>query len=271
MSKYKRIIVLISIIGVVTTSMISVIISCLQTDASPVDQTNNKAKKVESEDTEDDSLWGIMPKEIQRRETEYNRFQSEKRQVYHFCSIVFAQTEFKKQRVKDQNKNGIGEYASNTELVDFIKTERKKKSEVSKRLLPDCSTKEIGAGDNLIDMDILPYHYSFRVFIPEEPEMQEQYWLAKANIQNPDKDGSFRGYYCRSYFYYSKTEMIFYTDVDLLKLYSVFKKSKEFAAYQDPWTLRTIFFGEPFKSPINTALWKVLDGSNYYLRIPYPW
>jgi len=271
MPKYKRIIVLIFIIGVVTTSMISVITSCSQTGASHIDQTNNKAKKVKSEDTVDDSFWGKTLKGTQRREIEYNRFLNEAMQVYNFCSIVFAQTEFKKQRVKDQNKNGIGEYASNTELVDFIKAERKKKSEVGKRLLPDCSTKNIGTGDNLIELDSLPDDYSFRVFIPEEVEMQEQYWLAKAIIPNPDRGGSLREYYCRSYFYYSKMEMIFYADVDFLKLYSVFKNSKKLEAYQDPWTLRTIFFGEPFKSPINTTLWKVLDDSNYQLRIPYPW
>ncbi|MFH1231107.1 MAG: hypothetical protein V1709_06375 [Planctomycetota bacterium] len=269
MPKYKRIIVLISIIGVMATSMISVITSCSSSSADThIEQTNKGTKNIKKENAKDnDNYRKAVIEQSLRQELSDAKRRTKKNVVFWLCAISMAQDEFKKQRVKDQNKNGIGEYASNTELIDFLKAEREKKSEFSKRLLLNDS--DIGEGGNFI-RDGIMFMYLHRIFIPEEPDMQEQYWLARAirdpkdplaEFGLPEFQHIFReasSQLRRSYFYYNKIDMIFYTDCDLSEAFELelgLDKDKE---YQDPWTLKRIFFEEPFKSPINTVIWKVL-------------
>ena len=247
MPKYKRIIVLISIVGVMATSMISVITSCSSADADARIEQTNKAKTVKSKDIKNITMEDVRKEEL-RMESEYTRKEQEVMVVNMLCTICNAQIEFKKQHIKDQNKNGIGEYASNTELINFIKAEKEKKSEFSKRILPELYL-SLGEEGNLFIMGFNEYCY--RVFIPEEPEMQEQYWLGMANRKFKSRP---------NYFYYNKIDMIFYTDENLSKLFKDMRMPDEIC--KDPWALRRIFFGKPIKSPINTALWKVLSDNH---------
>ncbi|MEW6026992.1 MAG: hypothetical protein AB1599_06845 [Planctomycetota bacterium] len=105
----------------------------------------------------------------------------------------------------------------------------------------------IGEEGNLFQKGL--YHYCYRVFIPEEPEMQEQFWLGLV-IRTPEE--SYK--HSRSYFIYSKSDIIFYTDQDLSKTFEHLPDEE----YRNPWSLKRIFFGEPFISPIDTSRWKIL-------------
>jgi len=230
MLKGKKIIIIMSIIGVIAISMIGIIASLSLAD----------------------------PDIRQTSEWRHRRQQEERIVVGTFCSIYRAQNEFKERRLKDQNKNKIGEYASNTELLNYIIMEGKKSCELGvpnmmSRLLYDFYP--IGEKGNLVDA----CDYSYRVFVPEEPELQERYWLG---IALPRLEDEWRGkiFSTRSYFCYSKLDMIFYTDENLLKVFTRDPLSAKM--YQDPWTPRKIFFEEPFKTPIDTSIWKVLDSSH---------
>lgn len=147
--------------------------------------------------------------------------------------IYEVQEEFKSAKIKDQNKNGIGEYANTLELVLYMdKKEKYKNYHTSWDIRYDS-------------LQINESDYIFHVFLPTQVDEKEGYWLCLAI----PGDYASKGSYGRSYFLDNKNDIIFYAERD----------SMEELKESDKWSLKRIFLGEPFKSPIDTNRWKISE------------
>ena len=164
--------------------------------------------------------------------------------------IYGLQELFKSQKVKDQNHNGIGEYGTTDELIKYL-LEKENKIELTKMGLMELATDFVVGKEGNIVYDGA---HVYRVFIPSTVDEQERYWLCFA-IPPP---GLWRERtWEQSYFLDNKRDIIFYAENDSLKKLKLSAKDQD-----DPWSLKRIFWGEPFKSPIDTSIWKILDSSH---------
>ncbi|MEW6027377.1 MAG: hypothetical protein AB1599_08805 [Planctomycetota bacterium] len=151
-----------------------------------------------------------------------------------FPDIYKAQEEFKKAKIKDRNNNDIGEYATSLELAEYLYREGKDKTNLPKSF-------PLGKDGDFLHCAA----YRFRIFLPDQISEQEKYWLCLAI---PESDSKITGY-GRSYFSDNKRDMIFYAE----------RSSLERLKVLDEWSLKKIFRGEPFISPIDSSRWKILD------------
>ena len=143
-------------------------------------------------------------------------------------NIHKIQERFKSLKIKDQNNNGVGEYGNTDELAKYIL----EKDENEFDFIVDKGNFLIGGT------------YWFKTFLPNQIDEQEKYWLCLAIPESLSKMG-----YGRSYFLDNKRDIIFYAE----------KSSLE---ELDRWSLGKIFYEEPFKSAIDTHMWKILDTSS---------
>jgi len=153
-----------------------------------------------------------------------------------FHKIYSAQEEFRNAKIKDQNNNGMGEYATSSELAEYLYGKGKDKTDLPKRF-------PLGREGDFLHCSA----YKFRMFIPNQIDAQEKYWLCLAV---PEPNSKTTGY-GRSYFLDNKRDIIFYAE----------KSSLDELKGLDKWSLGKIFCGEPFRSPIDTSRWKILNSN----------
>lgn len=154
-------------------------------------------------------------------------------QVNAFVQINNAQECFKYEGIKDQNKNSVGEYATSLELAEYLYGRGRDKTDLPKRF-------PLGKDGDFLHRSA----YKFRIFLPDQIDTQESQWLCLAIPERNMPTG-----YGRSYFLDNKNGIILYAE----------RTSLEDLKGIDEWSLKKIFCGEPFRSPIDTSRWKILE------------
>jgi hypothetical protein len=152
--------------------------------------------------------------------------------------IYEFQQDFKRDKIVDNNNNGIGEYATTYELVEYM---REKKDNACLYALYK---------EDLI-MRSATYH---KIILPLEVALREKTWVGLA-IPDPHTGIGYK----RTY-YLDERGIIFFTPEDLSGKIS-----------DEQWLLNEVFGGEPFKSPLDTSMWKILDHSIEQCRQTHPW
>lgn len=140
--------------------------------------------------------------------------------------IYEFQQDFKNDKIVDKNNNGIGEYATIYELVEYM---RKKKD--SARLYA------------LYKEDLIMRSATYyKIILPLDVVLREKTWVGLAIPDSRTGIGYKRTYYL------DEKGIIFFTPEDF---------SGEISNEQ--WLLNKVFEDEPFKSAINTSIWKILE------------
>ncbi|MFH1227846.1 MAG: hypothetical protein V1701_08075 [Planctomycetota bacterium] len=156
-----------------------------------------------------------------------------------FSRLYEFQQDFKNAKIIDNNNNGVGEYATTYELVEYI---RKKKDRMFRF---DAVYRE--------DF-IMRSSTRYRIFLSSEIILREKKWVCLA-IPEPRSKIGYRWTY-----YLDEGGIIFFTPEDLSEKIS-----------DDQWLLNKVFLGEPFKSPLNTLRWKIWGHSIEEYRKTHPW